>query len=109
MSDVEILPDVSAMDSRQSGWLPKRIQGIRSVQADEAPPITRLDGEVTRQATSFAKGRYCEVWVGEWVNGGGEKVKVEKTSLNLTTSTLLTGLFVGGPESTSNRVIGGGT
>jgi len=98
------------MDSRQSGWFPKRMQGIQSVQADEAPPINRLDGEVTRlQATSFAKGRYCEVWVGEWVNGGGEKVKVEKTSLNLTTSILLTGLFVGGLESTSNRVIRGGT
>ena len=126
VSLIEILLRVSAMYSRQPGCFPKiskatgnqgahtpgegasegagpsmppqRIQDTQSVQANE---ITRLDGEVTKlQETPFARGTYCEVWEGQWVKIGGE---VEKVSLSFTTSVLLTGLFVGGLESTSNR------
>ena len=77
---------------------PQRIQDTQPVQANE---ITRLDGEVTKlRETPFARGTYCEVWEGQWVKLGGE---VEKVSLSLATSILLTGLVAGGLESTSNR------
>jgi len=124
------------MDSRQLEWVPKiseataiqgthtpgegasevqvpslnppEIQDIQSVQASEAPPIKRLDGEVTKlKETPLAKGRYCETWEGQWVNESGEKLKVERMSLNLTASVLLTGVFIGGLESTPNRDIRG--
>jgi len=147
VSLIEIFFGVSAMDSRQSEWLPRisqptsdqgthppgggtgevqapslhpqRIQETRSVQANEVPPIKRLGGEVTRLGeTPFAGGTYCEVWMGRWVKQGGEKgsgekigrekVEVEKVSLSLTTSILLTVLFVGGLESTSNGATGEG-
>ena len=77
---------------------PQRIQDTQPVQANE---ITRLDREVTKlRETPFASGTYCEVWEGQWVKLGGE---VEKVSLSLATSILLTGLVAGGLESTSNR------
>ena len=82
----------------------------QSIEADEPPPIKRLDGEVTRLGDMpFAGGMYCEVWVGRWVksanNGSGEgiggeevrgkgvsegKVDVEKVSpVSLTAFSLL--------------------
>ena len=120
---------VSAVDSRQSGFFskiskttgnqgahtpgegasedagpsmpPQRIRDTQLVQADEADEIPQLDGEVTRlRETPFARGAYSEVWEGKWVKRGG---KVEKVSLSLTTSILLTGLVAGGLKSTSNR------
>jgi hypothetical protein len=127
VSIIGILLGISAMDSRQSGWFPKisqatvkeeippeegasevpslrpqRTQDIQSSQANETPPVRRLDGEVTRNGeTPFTGGTYCDVWVGRWVRpGSGE----EKVSLSLTTFILLTGLFVGGLEGTPNRV-----
>ena len=77
---------------------PQRIQDTQPVQANE---ITRLDREVTKlRETPFARGTYCEVWEGQWVKLGGE---VEKVSLSLATSILLTGVVAGGLESISNR------
>ena len=134
VSIVEILLGVSVMDLRQTEWFPKisratgdqgthasgeeqsevqaaslRPQGTQDnqpVQADEEPPIKRLDGEVKRlQETPYAGGTYCEVWVGQWEKQGEEKdsgVEIEKVSPSLTTSILLTGLFVGCLESISN-------
>jgi len=85
-------------------------------QREEIPLVKRLDGEVTRLGEiAFAGGMYCEVWVGRWEKGsregtGGEKVDVEKVSLSLATSILLTRVVIGGLESTSNtQVTGEGT
>jgi len=79
---------------------------------DKVPPIKRLDGEVRMLGkVAFARGTYCEVWVG-WRDEGGRKrgsegvdrreVDVEKVSLSLVTPILLRWLFVGSIESTSN-------
>lgn len=126
VSLIEILLRAPAMDSRQPGrflkiskatgnqgahtpgegtsedadpsMLPQRIQDTQLVQANE---IMRLDGEVKKlRETAFSRGTYCEVWEGQWMKTGGE---VEKVSLGFTTSVLLTGLSVGGLESTSKR------
>lgn len=76
---------------------------VKSVEADEAPPIKRLDGEVTVvDEMAFGGGEYCEVWVGQWTKGGGEKAEVEKVSLSPATPIPLIALFVGGLENTSN-------
>ena len=82
----------------------------QSAEANEAPPVKRLDKEVTRLGEiAFAGGMYCEVWVGRWEKGGGErgsgegvggeksgdkgaggeKGDVEKVNLNLITFILL--------------------
>lgn len=66
------------------------------VEISEPPPVKRLDGKVTRNGElAFARGTYCDVWVGLWDKGGreevgSEKVDPEKVSLSFTTSTLLT-------------------
>ena len=79
------------------------IQDVQSLEGDEMQPVKRLDGEVTRlEDMAFAGGTYCEVWVGQWARGGGE---VEKVSMSLTTSILLTKLFVGSLENTSHTQI----
>lgn len=76
---------------------------VKSVEADEAPPVKRLDGGVTISGDiAFGGGMYCEVWVGQWMKGGGEKTEVEKVSLSPIAPISLIGLFVGGPENTSN-------
>jgi len=65
---------------------------VSSGQANEAPYIKRLDGEVTRlRETPLTGGMYCDVWMGQWVKQGGEKgsgeeiggekVEVEKVAL----------------------------
>jgi len=89
------------------------IQDTQSVETNEAPPVKRLDGEVTRQGdVAFAAGAYCDVWVGRWEKrsgergsgeAGGEKVEVEKVSLSLVTSIPLIRRSVGGLKSTSNN------
>lgn len=79
------------------------IKDIQPPEANEAPSIRRLDGEVTRlEEIAFAAGTYCEVWEGRWAKGGGEKAEVEKVSLNLTAFILLIRFFVGSLESTSH-------
>jgi len=55
----------------------------------------------------FARGMYCEVWVGGWEEGGkegvdGKKAGVEKVSLGQVTPILLTQFFVGSLKSASN-------
>lgn len=103
-------PGEGASEVQVPSLNPPETQDIQSVQASEAPPIKRLDGEVAKvQETPLPKGRYCETWVGQWVNESGEKVKVERMSLNPTASVLLTGLFIGGLESTPDRDIRGWT
>lgn len=44
------------------------------VEVDDRPlPVKRLDGEVTRKWELASAGEtYCEVWVGQWEQGGGE-------------------------------------
>ncbi|KAF9653023.1 kinase-like protein [Thelephora ganbajun] len=57
-------------------------QDSQPVEVNEAPPVKRLDGEVTRLGEiAFAGGLCCEVWIGRWEKGGGEKVDVEKVAL----------------------------
>ena len=60
----------------------------------EAPPVRRLDGEVTRtRDMAFSRGTHCEVWVGRWVKGGrmeGGEGDVEKVRPHLIMSTPLT-------------------
>jgi len=67
----------------------------QSVEANEAPPVKRLDGEVTKlRDIAFAGGVHCEVWRGVWERGSGEGIdekkvgdkglSVEKVSLSLT-------------------------
>jgi hypothetical protein len=78
----------------------QEVQESQSVEANEAPPIKQLDGEVTRQEEiAFGGGMYFEVWVGRWEKGGGEEVGGKKVSLSLTTLILLMWLFAGGLES----------
>lgn len=83
-------------------------QDNQPVEADEAPPVKRLNGEVTRQGESaFAGGTYCEVWVGQWIKPvgegvGGEGSNVEKVSLSLADHIPLIWVFVGCIESASN-------
>jgi len=90
-------------------------QANQSVEVNEAPPVKRLDGEVTRLAEiPFGEGVCCEVWRGEWKKGRGEgidgkriggkgvgreKVDVEKVSLSPTASILLMLRPVGGLEN----------
>ena len=70
------------------------------VEANEAPPVKRLDGEVTRlEEIAFAGGTYCEVWVGRWEKRGGE-VGGEKVGLSFAVFVLLTFSLAGGLEST---------
>jgi len=93
----------------------------QSVEANEAPSVERLDGEVMKlQEVDVGGGVYCKVWEGRWEtinrrkDGGegicGEKMgdkgtSREKVSLSLTVSILLIRFFVGGLESTpSTRV-----
>jgi hypothetical protein len=93
----------SVLRTAAASYTEREVQDTPPIEADEAPPVKRLDGEVTRLGTiSFSGGTYCEVWVGQWVKGGGAKVEVEKVSLSLTTSILLMELFVGSLESTSH-------
>lgn len=81
-----------------------------SVEANRPAPVKRLDGEVKREGEmAFSGGMYCEVWIGIWEKGSGEKgredasgdkvgdkgmdgkgVDFEKVRLCLTTSVLLT-------------------
>ena len=71
-------------------------------EVNEAPPVKQLDGEVTKEGEIvFAAGVYCEVWRGRWKKGGGEEIG-EIVGLGLATLFLLTRLFAGGLESTSN-------
>ena len=62
------------------------------VEADELPPVTRLDGKVLKKGElAFAGGTYFEVWVGSWDKRGGEGVGgFEKVGLSLIASSLLT-------------------
>ena len=89
----------------------------RAARESEVPPVKRLDGEVMKQSKlPFAGGTNCEVWVGRWKEHSGacgrEEAYEEKVglSLSLTTSTLLTKLFVGGLKSPSDvRATGEGS
>ena len=82
------------------------IQESRPVKV-EAPPTKRLDGEVGNPGRNqFSGGRYCEVWVGEWEEGGGGKADAEKVRLRFITPTLVLIWFsAGGLESTSNSQV----
>ena len=67
---------------------------------NEPPPLRRLDGQVEK--TEEAKGVYenYETFMGELTIGGGEgTVGVEKVSLSLTVSILLTALSPGDPSN----------
>ncbi|KAF9651706.1 kinase-like protein [Thelephora ganbajun] len=53
-------------------------QESQLVETDEAPPVKRLDGEVTKLGDiAFAGGTHCEVWIGRWEKGGGKKVALK--------------------------------
>jgi len=75
-------------------------QAGQPIEPSEKPPVKRLNGRVTRkEELPFAIGVYFEVWVGLLDEGGGEwvgreKADAEKVGVNLTTSTLLTLLFL---------------
>ncbi|KAF9649126.1 kinase-like protein [Thelephora ganbajun] len=57
-------------------------QDSQLVEANTASPVKQLDGEVTRLGeVALAGGMYCEVWIGRWEKGGGEKTDVEKVAL----------------------------
>ena len=90
---------------RFSEPLPRRTTEHKTrepVEVNEAPSVKQLDGEVTKEGEiAFGEGAYCEVWKGRWKKGGGEEIG-EIVSFSLTTSILLTWLFVGGLESTSD-------
>ena len=95
------------------------------VEANEVPPIRRLDGEVVREGDiAFAGGMHFEVWIGRWEKGGrkeggegvggetidykeasGEKVGVEKVGSSPAISIPLIWLFVGGLESVPNAQV----
>ena len=82
-------------ETRFNGPWPRRTADRGLVEASEAPPVKRLDGEVTRQGEiAFAGGTRCEVWVGQWRKFGFEKV-----SLSPTAFILLMCLFIGGLEN----------
>ena len=64
------------------------------IEVNEALPVKRLDGEVTRLGkVAFAGGMYCEIWVGRWKKGGEREEVEEKVCLRLTTFILLTQLL----------------
>ena len=72
------------------------------VEANETPPVKRLDGEVVRLGEiAFSGGTYCEIWAGRWKKPGDKEADGEKVSLSPITSTLLMWLFAGGLESVS--------
>ena len=72
------------------------------VEANETPPVKRLDGEVVRLGEiAFSGGTYCEIWAGRWKKPGDKEADGEKVSLSPITSTLLMWLFAGGLESIS--------
>ena len=107
-----LMPDIQK--SRSSEPPPHRtaeheIQDVQSTEPNEAPPVRRLDGEVTKRGdVALAGGTHCEVWVGEWVKGGrmeGGEGDVEKVRLRLIMSTPLTWPFVGGLENTSSTSV----
>ena len=65
------------------------------VEADETPPVKRLDGKVTKKGElPFAGGTYCEVWMGLWDKCGEEaereKGDLEKVCPSFTNPILLT-------------------
>ena len=102
MADVRKLRFIESLPCRTTE---RETQESQSVEANETPPVKRLDGEVVREVmrrgeTAFAGGTYCRVWVGWWEKGGGE-VGREKVSLGLATSILLTRPLVAGLESIS--------
>ena len=75
------------------------VQGVQPPEPNEPPPFERLDGEFTKIGDEpFGAGPHCEVWKGQWENGG----VVKKVRLRLIMSTPLTWPFVGGLENTSN-------
>jgi len=85
----------------------------RLVKANWVPPVKWLNGEVVRERKLVSPDGTCrEVWVGWWKKssrgeGGGEKKYWEMVGLSLTTPALLTWLYVGHFEDTSDtRVIG---
>ena len=83
---------------------------IQLVETNEAPPVKHLDGEVTSEmGIPSAGGRHRDVRVAWLKKRSGEKVEVEKVSLDLATSTPLIGYPIGGLENnSSNQFIQGG-
>ena len=106
------MADVQKLRSNEP--LPPPNTERESSEINEAPPVKQLDGEVTRlEEVPFARGTYCEVWVGRWVKevgaekpgsgeAGGEKTDGEKVSSSLVASIMPRRLFVGGLENTPN-------
>ena len=100
------IPDTQKFQSHESLLSHATEPEINDIEVNEAPPVKRLDGEVTREGQEdlpFSGGTYCEVWIGRWEKRSGEKVEVEKVSLSPVTSILLMGLSVGGLESNPNN------
>jgi len=59
----------------------------QSTNANELPPVKRLDGGVVKTGNiPFSGETHYELWTGEWKKGAGEVggVGVEKVSLSLT-------------------------
>ena len=85
-----LIPDIQMSRSSEPPLhrIPEHeIQDVQSTKANEALPVRRLDGEVTKTGdVAFAGGTHCEIWKGQWVKGGD----VEKVRLRLIISTPLT-------------------
>ena len=82
MADIQMFQSQESLPRHTTG---SETQDTQSVEANEPPPVKRLDGQVTRIGDiAFAGGMYCDVWVGEWKKSGGgkgnggENVEVEK-------------------------------
>jgi len=74
----------------------------QSINANELPPVKRLDGEVVRtMEIPFSEGTHYDLWAGQWEKGAGEVggVGIEKVSPSLTTPIPLIRPCVGGHES----------
>ena len=94
----------------------------QSAEANEAPPVRRLDGEVVRTGEMpFSGGMHFEVWTGRWEKGGkkksggevnGEKIddkeaSGEKVGSGFVVSILLMWFFVGRLEDFSSIQVTG--
>ena len=80
------IPNIQKSQSFELPPPPHRTtEDVQPTELNEAPPVRRLDGEVTRTGDiAFTAGPHCEIWIGEWVKGGrteGGEGDVEKVRL----------------------------